>query len=183
MRQFLILAFLFLFAAPVGAKTLEGVTMPDSVQVNGKSLVLNGMGLRKKFVVKVYVAGLYLPAKESDPAKNHGADTERELNMQFIYEVEKEKVCRAWNDGLKNNSPDKAAALKGQFDKLCTYMATMGEGDKVNFSYVPGQGTTVSVNGAAKGTIPGKEFADAMFACWIGPNPPSADFKQGLLGG
>jgi len=183
MRQFLILAILCLFAAPAGAKTFEGVTMPDSVQVNGKSLVLNGMGLRKKFVVKVYVAGLYLPAKETDAAKILGADTEREMNLQFVYEVEKEKMCRAWNDGLKNNSPDKADALKAQFEKLCSYMAVMGEGDKLTFSYIPGQGTTVMVNGTAKGTIPGKEFADAMFSCWIGPNPPGADLKQGLLGG
>ncbi|MFO1464234.1 MAG: chalcone isomerase family protein [bacterium] len=183
MKKFFILACLILFASPVAAGTLEGVTMPDSMQVGGKSLVLNGMGVRKKFVVKVYVAGLYLPSKMNSSEKILSADTERGLNMQFVYDVEKGKMCKAWYDGLHNNSPDKEAALKPEFDKLCGFMADMAEGDKMLFTYVPGQGTTVTVKGAAKGTIPGKEFADAMFSCWIGPNPPGADFKQGLLGG
>ena len=42
------------------AASLAGVTLPDTAQVAGTTLVLNGLGLRKKFVVKVYVAGLYL---------------------------------------------------------------------------------------------------------------------------
>jgi hypothetical protein len=183
MRKFLIFACLFLFASPVSAGTLEGVTMPDTMQVGGKTLVLNGMGLRKKFVVKVYVAGLYLPAKMNSSEKILAGDTERGLTMHFIYDVEKAKMCKAWYDGLKNNNPDKEAALKGQFDTLCSYMADMEEGEKITITYAPGQGTTVMVNGNTKGTIAGKEFADAMFACWIGPKPPGAAFKQGLLGG
>lgn len=183
MRKILIFACLFLFASPLSAGSLEGVTMPDTMQVGGKSLVLNGMGLRKKFMVKVYVAGLYLPAKMTSSEQILAGDTERGLEMKFLYDVEKEKMCKAWYDGLKNNSPAKEAALKPQFDTLCTYMREMEEGDKMVFQYVPGQGTTVSVNGNAKGTIAGKEFADAMFACWIGPKPPGAELKQGLLGG
>ncbi|MCC7343352.1 MAG: chalcone isomerase family protein [Deltaproteobacteria bacterium] len=183
MRKFLVFAFLFLFASPAGAATLEGVTMPDTMQVGGKSLVLNGMGVRKKFVVKVYVAGLYLPSKMNSSEKVLAGDTERGLDMHFLHDVEKAKMCKAWYDGLKNNSPAKEAALKAQFDTLCSYMSDMAEGDKMTFTYVPGQGTTVSVRGKEKGTIAGKDFADAMFSCWIGPNPPGADFKQGLLGG
>jgi hypothetical protein len=158
--------------------------MPDSMSAGGKSLTLNGMGLRKKAgLVKVYVAGLYLPAKETSAEKILSSDTERGLVMHFVHEVDREKICKAWNDGLKNNSPDKAAALKSSFDKVCSFMGDVEDGDKITFVYVPGQGTTVSVAGATKGTIAGKDFADAMFACWIGPQPPSEDFKRGLLGG
>jgi len=39
------------------------------------------------------------------------------------------------------------------------------------------------VKGKVKGTIPGKEFARALFACWIGDKPPGKGFKAGLLGG
>lgn len=182
MYRYLLLILVLLTASPAAAGTLEGVTMPDTMQVNGKTLVLNGMGLRRK-IVKVYVAGLYLPAKETNAEKILAADTERSLTMEFVREVEKEKVCKAWHDGLKANSPSKADALKGQFDTVCSFMGDVDSGEKLNFTYVPGQGTSISVNGVVKGTIPGKDFADAMFACWIGPNPPGADFKAGLLGG
>jgi hypothetical protein len=39
------------------------VTLPDTEQVGATKLVLNGMGLRTEFMVKVYVAGLYLEQK------------------------------------------------------------------------------------------------------------------------
>jgi len=37
-----------------------GATLPDPLAVGGKTLKLNGLGLRKKAVFKVYVGGLYL---------------------------------------------------------------------------------------------------------------------------
>jgi hypothetical protein len=52
------------------AGTLADVTLPDTVQVGGRTLVLNGLGLRKKFVVKVYVAGLYLEQKFLRPQRH-----------------------------------------------------------------------------------------------------------------
>jgi hypothetical protein len=37
---------------------IRRVTLPDTVQVGGTMLIVNGLGLRTKFVVKFYVAGL-----------------------------------------------------------------------------------------------------------------------------
>jgi len=47
---------------------VSGVTLPDTVAFEGKTLKLNGMGLRKKVVFKVYVAGLYLETPTKDAA-------------------------------------------------------------------------------------------------------------------
>jgi hypothetical protein len=50
-------------------------------------------------------------------------------------------------------------------------------------TYVPGTGTTVTVNGKVKGTLPGKAVNDAIVATWIGPDPgPGGDFKKAVLG-
>ena len=46
--------------AELQAGSLAGVTMPDTQQVAGKTLALNGLGLRTKYMVKVYVAGCIL---------------------------------------------------------------------------------------------------------------------------
>lgn len=170
-------------AAPVSAAEMEGVTMPDSVTVNGKNLVLNGMGLRKKAFIKVYVAGLYLPEKMKGSAAIIGADTERRMVMSFLRGVDKGKICGAWDSGLVDNTANVTEELKAKFKTLCSYMADMDEGGKMVYTYVPGTGTKVEVNGAAKGTIPGKDFADALWKCWIGPNPPGAAFKAGLVAG
>ncbi len=58
----------------------------------GKTLVLNGLGLRTKFVVKVYVAGLYLEQKSSDANAILKADAPKRLVMQFMRDFEQEAV-------------------------------------------------------------------------------------------
>ena len=57
-----------LAAEAAAAKELAGATMPDTLTVAGKTLKLNGMGLRKKAIFKVYVGGLYLEAPSKDAA-------------------------------------------------------------------------------------------------------------------
>jgi hypothetical protein len=39
------------------------------------------------------------------------------------------------------------------------------------------------VNGAEKGVLELKDFADALFAVWLGANPVQEDLKKKLLGG
>ncbi|HXE58819.1 MAG TPA: chalcone isomerase family protein [Gemmatimonadales bacterium] len=170
-------------AAADTTRTLNGVTFPVEVTVGGRTLVLNGMALRKKAIVKVYVAGLYLPARESDADRILRADEPRRVVMQFLRGVDAKKMCDAWDDALRENTPEASEALKAQFRTLCGYMEDVEKGEQFVFTYVPGQGTTVEVRGKAKGTIEGKEFADALFKAWIGPKPgPGEGFKKRLLG-
>lgn len=165
------------------AATYKGVTMEDSIVVDGQNLVLNGMALRKKIVFKVYVAGLYLPQKETGAEKILGADGMRRLVMHWLRGVGTDKINEAWYEGLKANTPNHSPGLKKQFDTLCSYMEEVKDGDLIVFTYTPGKGTIVQVKGKEKGVIEGKEFADALFACWIGPKPgPGEDFKEALLG-
>jgi hypothetical protein len=176
-------ALALLLALPAGAGTLAGVTLPDKAEVKGQSLVLNGMGLRKKFVIKVYVAGLYLPQKEKAANKILAGDTPYRMVMHFLYDVNKEQMCEAWNEGLAANSPKASADVKKAFMNLCAWMEAIPEGNKLTMTYVPGEGTQIEVNGKVKGTLPGQDVADAILATWIGPKPgPGEDFKKGVLG-
>lgn len=189
MRKLLLGALLIssvLFAPappPAAAATLAGVTLPDKAEAGGQALVLNGLGLRKKFFVKVYVGGLYLPAKERSPAKVLGADVSRRMSFHFLYSVTAKQMCDAWDEGLADNAPSAPAEVKAAFKTLCTYMEDIPKGNEMVLTYVPGQGTKVEVNGKAKGTLPGKPTADAVLASWIGQHPgPGEDFKQAVLG-
>jgi len=103
--------------------------------------------------------------------------------MEFKRDVGKDKMCEAWDEALEKNTPDASATLKTDFTTLCGYMEDIKKGQQFVFTYVPGTGTTVDVAGATKGTIKGKDFADALYKAWIGPNPgPGEGFKKNLLG-
>jgi len=182
MKKLLVLALLVGLATAAWGGELAGVTMPDAVEVGDQSLVLNGMGLRKKAIIKVYVAGLFLTEKTNDAAAILAADTARRTAMEFRFGVSADKMCDAWKEGLEKNTADPSDELKAKFDTLCGYQADMEKGEMMVYTYVPGEGTAVEIKGEAKGTIEGKDFADALFSCWIGPEPPGAAFKKGLLG-
>jgi hypothetical protein len=175
-------------AAPVqdtaGTMKVANVTMPTTVKVGDYPLVLNGMALRKKYMFKVYVASLYLSAKSNNADEILAADAVRYMVMSFVRSVDKGKLCEAWEEGLEKNSPAADQKLKDDFKQLCDWMEDIKSGEQMVFTYLPGSGTSVGVRGAEKGTIAGKEFADALFRCWIGPKPaPGEGFKKDLLGG
>ncbi len=185
----LVLVLPALLAAPAAAGTLADVTLPDKADAGGaggaggQSLVLNGMGLRKKFVIKVYVGGLYLAAKERSPAKILAADAPRRMTFHFLFGVSASQMCDAWDEGLADNTPGAGADVKAAFKTLCGAMEEIPKGHEMVLTYLPGQGTRVEVNGKLKATLPGKAAADAILASWIGPHPgPGDDFKQAVLG-
>lgn len=182
MILFLGFVLTFSLSLPLGAAELAGVTMSDTADLGGDTLHLNGMGLRKKIGFKVYAAGLYLPEKSGDARAILDGDGARKLVMSFLRKVSKDQLCEGWDEGLENNTPDASAEVKEQFKSLCGHMADVDKGDQVTFAYQPGTGTEVWVKGASQGTLEGKAFADALFACWLGPEPPSDDFKEGILG-
>ncbi|MEQ1914804.1 MAG: chalcone isomerase family protein, partial [Sideroxydans sp.] len=59
----------------------------------------------------------------------------------------------------------------------------VNKGDLITLDYQPSNGTTVSVNGVARGTIAGAAFNRALLKVWLGTKPVQDDLKKGLLGG
>jgi len=178
----IILALISTASLTVQAGTLAGVTLPDTAQVAGKTLVLNGMGIRTKVIVKVYVAGLYLEQKASDPAAIIKADSPKQIVMKFVHTASKNQMSDAFEESFKNNDPEAAKTLKADIDRLLGALDAVKVGDQMVFTYVPGTGTTLAINGSDKLTIPGQPFGQLMMSVWLGPKPPNADLKKGLLG-
>ena len=176
-------AFALAFAAtPATAKELAGATMPDTLTVAGKTLKLNGMGLRKKAIFKVYVGGLYLEAPNANAAAILAADAPKALTMHFLRSIEKQKLVDAYKEGFEANAAQKATAQKANVDKFFGTVTDVKEGSVTTYSYVPGTGTVVSRDGKDVATFEGKEFAEVLFSLWLGPKPPSEDLQKGLLG-
>jgi len=179
----LLLSLMLLVPMAMSAADVAGVKMDDKTAVNGQNLVLNGAGVRKKLFIKIYVGGLYLPAKMSNPASILASDTPRRMVLHFLYGVSKDQMCDAWEEGLEANTPNSSAEVKGGFKTLCSLMEPIPKGNQLVITYVPGAGTIVEVNRKVKGTIPGKPTADAIVATWIGPKPAMGDdFKNAVLG-
>ena len=167
---------------PALAGELAGVTMPDTATVGGQELVLNGMGLREKYFIDVYVGGLYLPSRVKTPSEAIQPDVPKRLVMHFVYsEVDKAKLTGAFDEGLEKQAD--AAANRAAFDTLNGWMETVHSGDVIELEYVPGKGTKVTVKGQEKGTIEGVGFMRALWTVYLGDHPPTEKLKRGMMGG
>lgn len=167
------------------ARACVGVQLPDSVVVDGTTLVLNGMGIREATAlqVDVYVAGLYLPARSRDAATILGTDAPRRITMRLVRDVSREDALDGFTTGLRRNSPDDLDALRPAIARLRGFFRDMEEGETVTITYVPGHGTEIAINGTPRGTIDGALFGVAIFRNFIGPRPPNRGLRTGLLGG
>lgn len=177
-------AALVLLAVPASAGQLAGVTLPDATEAGGKTLVLNGLGLREAtlLMVDVYVAGLYLESKTSNAAAILGADRPKRLVLKFVRSVGREKLVEAWNEGLDKNAGTKRDAVDGGFERLNAAMTDVKKGDTLVLTFLPGQGTSVEVKGRPAATIEGDDFQGVLFSIWLGADPPNVALRDGLLG-
>jgi hypothetical protein len=95
-------------------------------------------------------------------------------------------MVEALTDGLNQaNSAADAGAVKAQMAELAGILKSIGqlkEGNVLAFDFVDG-GTQVSLNGQAKGKIPGDAFNKALFNAWIGDKPVQDELKKAMLGG
>ena len=171
------------FAAPsLRAGSLAGVTLPDSASVGGKTLALNGLGLRSKLFIKVYVGGLYVEKKSADAAALLAADGPKKLVMHFIYSPSKGQMTDAFHEGFEANAPDYFAKHRAEVDRFLAAVDGVGKGEEMTLTYAPVTGTTLAIRGKDVVTVAGADFMRADFSIWLGPKPPTADLKKGLLG-
>ncbi|MCX5741898.1 MAG: chalcone isomerase family protein [Proteobacteria bacterium] len=163
---------------------LAGVTMPDTIAVDGKPLTLNGMGLREATFLKldVYVAGLYVERVSSNPGLLIARDEVKQLVLRFVRDVDRSDIVKAWNDGFRNNATVPIKTIQPLIDQFDGWMPAFRKGDTLMMTYVPGQGVNVKVNNVQKGVINQADFARSLFAIWLGARPPTGDLRRGLLG-
>jgi hypothetical protein len=182
-RRWISLLVFVCVASVTSAVEIAGVKPPDTVTVEGKTLKLNGAGLRTKVVFKVYVASLYLESASKDGAAIVSSDQVKSMRLSILRSLKGSQVTEAIEEGFEKNSKAQMAALKPRLTKLGALIPNVEKGDELDLTYVPGKGTVVTVKGAEKGVIEGKDFADALFSVWLGANPVQDDLKKELLKG
>jgi len=181
-KRSLAFAVLLLVCGLAAAVEVAGVKVPDTVTVESKTLRLNGAGLRKKMVFKVYVAGLYVETPSKDAGAIVAADQVKSMRLSILRSLDAKKITEAIEEGFEKNSKSQMTALKPRLDRFNAMFPDVKEGDEIAMTYVPGKGTAVTARGAEKGVIEGKDFADALFSVWLGTNPVQEDLKAKLLG-
>ncbi len=170
-------------AWPASAATLEGVSVPDQATVDGKSLMLNGLGLRTATMlkVKVYVIGLYLESKSSDAEAIISLSGPKRIEMHFMRAVTAKQLRDGWSEAFEANYK-KLDSIKAEIEKFNASMRDVKSGDLIALDFTA-DAVEVSLNGAKIDSVPGADFQQAALSIWLGRKPPNKGLKEGLLGG
>ncbi len=183
----LLLVCSLLLGGNAGALTLGGIHLQEQAQVEGKLLQLNGAGLRTKWFFKVYVCALYLPAKETSAQAIIDSGKENRVVLHMLRELTSKKLYNAFIEAIESSqTTDVLLAIQPQLqqmEQIFEAVELVKEGDIITLDFQPAVGTKITVNGTARGTIPGAGFNRAILGIWLGDKPVQDDMKKGMLGG
>ena len=188
MNKFIsIIAFaLVSFVPSVLSDSLTAVKLEEVVTLSpgGAELRLKGSATKSNARQAIYVGGLYLEndAKSvKDIIDNLGA---KRFVIKTNESVNSQSILRAINLGITVNHTEQEleilAPLVSQFNNI--WKSQITQGDDVCIDFEPLKGTSISIDGVVKGTIPGNLFYKAFLKTWIGDRPLNADIKKQLIG-
>ncbi len=167
--------------------SLNGVTVPRTIDFENQKLQLNGFGTRTKFWTEVYVQALYLTILSEDAKDILDSDTNMGIRLQITSSlVSSQKLSKSLHKGMvKSIGEENLPKFKTQLDlleKLLNREATV-ENDAFNLIYSSTEKSIlVYKNNQLEGKIPGFDFKKAFFGIWLSNNPVDAELKDALLG-
>lgn len=184
MRILAVSCLLLVFGGVIPLQALEvsGVRLPTTARVGEQDLALRGADLlRWKWVVKIYVAALYLPPQVARAQVLD--DGPRCIAFHYRRGFTAEQLVEATNATITRGlDPAAVTAITPALTAFNALYRPVKEGDVMAIDYQPGVGTTVRLNGVMIGTVPGADFARALFAIWVGDQAVDDDLKEALLG-
>lgn len=169
------------------ARLVAGVNFDEQFNLANQALVLNGVGVRVKLIIKVYAVGLYVPQKGGDPASILEQSGPKSIRIVMLRNVSAEQLTEALMQGINDNVlPAERSGLQSRLDELEAAMRRAGEaskGSQIQLDYVPGVGTRVSMSGKPLcRDIAGDDFYRALLRIWLGDKPSDRSLKSNLLG-
>lgn len=180
------LATLLMIALPLRSSAQDRVQEPSTgksfptqvtVTYEGKnySLTLTGTAVRKKMVFKVYGIAHYAEAPQSGSAESVLAamladGKAKQISMEFVRDVDVEKIQGAYRDGFKENTSEAdAKAIAPLVEQFLGYFKKeVKENDVFVLQWLPGGVVIAQTQGTTHPPIKNVAFAKALWSIWLG---------------
>ncbi|MGB9730554.1 MULTISPECIES: chalcone isomerase family protein [Calditerrivibrio] len=177
MRKYSLLMVLILTLC---ATNLFASKLPDSLSFGESKFILNGSGIKKKFMFSIYEVGLFLPQKSNELKEIYSAD-KKALRLYFIYKnLEPKKIKEAFEDGIALNHKElKDSNESKKFLSIFTF--DIKENDTIDF-YFDNSNLLVFYNGKQLATFNNSVLSKAILDIYLGENPIDKSLKNKLLG-
>jgi hypothetical protein len=175
---------LIIMSPASNAKEIEGINLPESLEVAKSKLILNGAGVRSKFFIDLYVGGLYLQNKINNAEEIIAGDEPMAIRLHIISSmITSKKMENAYREGFENATEGDTEPIKSQIEKfISVFKEKIEENDIFDLIYLPGKGLEIYKNSEFKSKIEGLAFKQALFGIWLSDKPAQKSLKKEMLG-
>ncbi|WP_199243994.1 TonB family protein [Bacterioplanes sanyensis] len=149
-------------------------------------LVLNGSASYQRLSQDIYIGGLYLSQASDDVVFVRSAATAKRMRLVV---AAKRWSPRRWqqmwqnNISINNENVSQSAQVARGIQQLTELLREdLLQGDELTIDYQPAVGTRIYLNQQLAIRSSGTELFNFLVNTWIGPLPPSRDFRDRMLG-
>jgi hypothetical protein len=173
-------ALVLVLSTATEAAELDGIGMPETMEMSGTHLMLNGLARRTySFLrIRIYVAGLYLEHYSSDADAILASSQAKLLHFVFMRDIDAEAARRSWRESMDASCRPPCHLAAENVKRFLVPSVRKGETSTFFFT---AQALDISMNGKLVGRITDMGFVRVILATFIGAHPTSDELKRGLL--
>ncbi len=148
-------------------------------------LQLSGAAPYQAFRQDLYIAGLFMEQAVQGEEQVLSAAGAKRMDIHVIQARWSARAfAEQWNQSIAiNNPPSEVARLANPIVRFTSLLpASLVKDDHLSIELQPGKGTIISLNGFKMMQVSDEGFFYLLLRTWIGPRPPSSDFKARMLG-
>ena len=179
-----ILLFISSFNHTGVCRVIHNVNIPETITINDRNCKLNGVAVREILGFDIYIGALYLEKVTRSEKEAISSEQIKHVKMHFLYKkINKALIIASCMKSFNKNSCVHLGNVMDKIEHFFNYFTQpLKKGDSLDFTYIPGKGTEVVLQGKVKGTIEGHDFMEVITSNWLGSFPPTQRFKEELLG-
>lgn len=156
--------------------------VPDKINIEKKTLLLNGSAYRKvtAFKVKVWLSALYLETLSSNSEDILNSKTIKAVDLYPMYEISARDSVKGWQLAFDDNCDSKCAELKPEIQKFLAAVPDFKKKDNYRYEFTE-HGVDQFINEKLIFKSTNLDFSKLLLSTWIGKKPPTDEVKKGLL--
>ncbi|MEX2962646.1 TonB family protein [Microbulbifer sp. TYP-18] len=147
--------------------------------------LLNGLALEQQFNKDRYIVAVYSDVPANTTSLLLDNNTNRRIEVRIVADSLSSRSLRnQWVESIAINNP--GDTLSNQAENMVAFAnllkGRLYQGDQLSVDFSGESGvTTIALDGVALRSIDSRNFFNTLLRAWVGPVPPSTDFREALL--
>ena len=184
MRKYILTALITLLTLPLLSGTeIAGVEIDNKLSYDSMDYMLNGAGIRKKLVLKLYVGSLYTSKKITSEAEILKGPVSALIRLDIISGlITSELMVETIQEGFNKAMGGDSSSLQSEIDDfIAVFNEEINKGDQFTFISSPSEGVAAYKGEKLLTEIREDRFREVLFAIWLGEDPADKKLKKAML--